>query len=827
MKKTLALLTLALTTLSLVSQAQTKTVSLRGNVTDGASKPAEAVTVSLLHAKDSSVAKIQSTDRSGKYSFLDLSAGKYLIMVSAVGHEKSYSAHISLDGDKPEVEVPAMHLVTAGKELGAVTVTYRKPFIEQRIDKTVLNVDAAVTNVGATALEVLEKAPGVMVDKDGNISLKGKQSVMVMMDGRPTYLTGEQLASLLKSMPASNIEQIELVTNPSAKYDASGNSGIINIKTKKNKQKGFNGNLALNYGQGAYWKTNNSLNLNLRTGKFNFFANGGYSIWNTYQVLDIKRNYRDAGTKELTAIFEQSSFMKNDNRNYNMKFGADYYLSKKTTLGIVGSGNFSPEKWTNRNTSYMMDPHSVTDSMVLADGYSEDLWKNKSINLNFRHQFDSTGRELTADADFITYGSNSKQRFTNTNLDADQTPKYTEQLRGSIPIDIDIYSAKLDYTQPLKKGAKMEAGLKTSFVNTNNTADYSNLGNNGWENDYDKSNQFQYKENIVAGYLNYSTQIKKFGIQAGLRYEHTRYEGKQFGNPTKPDSSFSRNYGSIFPTLFVSYKANEKNQLAVSYGRRIDRPAYQDLNPFMFFIDKYTYVRGNPYLQPQFTHNIELTHTFKNFLTTTLNYSYTKDYFSETFSQGNPQYNEPEYATIVRQGNIGSRQNAGMSISAQVPVQKWWTAILYSNYNYNEYSGTLNNEEIKVSAGTLMFNVNNQFKFNKGWSAELSGWYRSKGVEGQILINPMGAASAGISKQILKTKGALKLNIRDMFYTQKVSGSMNFQTTEASFNNRRDSRVVNLSFTYRFGKPIKGAQPRRKIGGAGDEQNRVKMGGNN
>lgn len=827
MKKTLALLTLALTTLSLVSQAQTKTVSLRGNVTDKASKPAEAVTVSLLHAKDSSVAKIQSTDRSGKYSFLDLSAGKYLVMVSAVGHEKSYSAHISLDGEKPEVEVPAMQLVAASKELGAVTVTYRKPFIEQMIDKTVLNVDAAVTNVGATALEVLEKAPGVMVDKDGNISLKGKQSVLVMMDGRPTYLTGEQLASLLKSMPASNIDQIELVTNPSAKYDASGNSGIINIKTKKNKQKGFNGNLALNYGQGAYWKTNNSLNLNLRTGKFNFFANGGYSTWNSFQALDIKRNYRDAGTKELTAIFEQSSFMRNINSNYNMKFGVDYFLSKNSTLGVVAARNFSPEKWTNRNTSYMMNPQSVTDSIVLADGYSEDLWKNKSVNLNFRHQFDTTGRELTADADYITYGSNSKQRFTNTNLDADQNPKYTEQLRGSIPIDIDIYSAKLDYTQPLKKGAKMEAGLKTSFVNTNNTADYSNLGNNGWENDYGKSNQFLYKENIIAGYLNYNTQIKKFGIQAGLRYEHTRYEGKQFGNPTKPDSSFSRNYGSIFPTLFVSYKANEKNQFAVSYGRRIDRPAYQNLNPFMFFIDKYTYVRGNPYLQPQFTHNIELSHTFKSFLTTTLNYSYTRDYFNETFSQGNPQYNEPEYATIVRQGNIRALHNAGMSVSAQVPVQKWWTAILYSNYNYNEYSGTLNNEEIKVSAGTLMFNVNNQFKFNKGWSAELSGWYRSKGVEGQVLINSMGAASAGVSKQILKSKGTLKLNIRDIFHTQKQSGNMNFQTTEASFGSRRDSRVVNLAFTYRFGKPIKGAQPRRKIGGAGDEQNRVKMSGNN
>ncbi len=265
----------------------------------------------------------------------------------------------------------------------------------------------------------------------------------------------------------------------------------------------------------------------------------------------------------------------------------------------------------------------------------------------------------------------------------------------------------------------------------------------------------------------------------------------------------------------------------MSYGRRIDRPAYQDLNPFLFFLDKYTYGRGNPYLQPQFTHNIEFTHTYNSFLTTTLNYSYTKDFFSETFSQGNPQFNEPEYATIVRQGNIGSRQNAGISVSAQIPVQKWWTAIVYTNFNYNQFKGELNNETIDVSAGTFMANINNQFKIKKGWSAELSGWYRSKGVEGQILIDPLGAAAAGISKQVFKSKGTLKLNVRDMFYTQKVKGTINFQTTNASFMNLRDTRVVNLSFVYRFGKPIKGTQPRRKIGGANDEQNRVKMGGSN
>lgn len=827
MKKTLTLLTFALAALSFTSVAQSKTGVLQGKVIDNQQKPAEAITVSLLSARDSSIVKSAATDKNGQYSFQDISSGQYLIQASAVGAPKAYSARLVVSEDQSGIEIPTIQMAVGQKELSTVTVTARKPFIEQKMDKTIVNVDAAVTNAGSTAMEVLEKSPGVTVDKDGNISMKGKQGVTVMMDGRPTYLTNDQLASLLKSMPASSIDQIELITNPSAKYDAAGNSGIINIRTKKNRQKGFNGSATLNYGQGAYWKTNNSLNLNYRTGKFNFFANGGYSIWNGYQNLEIRRKYKDANSKELTAMFEQSSFMKNENKNYNMKIGADYYIDKKTTIGFVLNGNFAPEKNSSKITGFMKDHQGNTDSIIYATGLITDFWKNKSANLNFRRQFDSTGRELTADVDFVTYGSNSKQLFSNSILNPDWSPRSNDQLRGHLPVDIHIYTAKVDYAQPLKKNAKLETGLKASYVNTDNQAQYYNIIDGTDVVDYAKTNQFQYKENIIAGYLNYNRQIKKWSIQTGLRYEHTIMDGQQFGNPTKPDSSFNRSYGSLFPTVFIGFSANKTNEFAFSYGRRIDRPAYQDLNPFLFYLDKFTYQRGNPYMKPQFTNNVELTHTYKGFLTTTLNYSYTKDYMNETFSQGKEENGEDIYAIIIRQGNIGVRQNGGIAVSAQVPVKKWWTAIGYGNYNYSKFSGDLNGEKIDVSGGNLTFNLNNQFKFEKGWSAELSGWYRTKGVEGQILIKSMGAASAGVSKQIMKGKGTMKVNIRDIFYTQVATGDIMFQNTEAWFRNSRDSRVVNLTFVYRFGKPMKDAQPRRRTGGANDEENRVKMGGNN
>jgi hypothetical protein len=272
--------------------------------------------------------------------------------------------------------------------------------------------------------------------------------------------------------------------------------------------------------------------------------------------------------------------------------------------------------------------------------------------------------------------------------------------------------------------------------------------------------------------------------------------------------------------VFVSYQLNDKNQFAVNFGRRIDRPDYGSLNPFLFFLDQYTYQAGNPYLQPQYTTNFELSHTYHNFLTTTLNYSNTKNFFSETFEQ-------LDHATIVRNGNIGRRENAGVSVSLNLPVTKWWTAILYTDVNYNHFSGELYGETLDVSATTGMVNLNNQLNFSKGWSTELSGWYRTAGLEGQVYIRPMGQASAAVAKKILGGKGSLKLGIRDIFYTQQAKGRIDFQQTQATFQNIRDSREVSLTFSYRFGKPIKGAQNDRHSGGANEEANRVKTGGGN
>jgi hypothetical protein len=820
MRNTLLQLTaLLLTIISLKASAQSD-ARIAGRVSDAKGQPIEAATITLLQARDSARIKATVTDKTGHFRIDHLPAGAYLVLTSSVGFAPVYSAPFEL-GVTGTRNLPPIVLTGASTSLQAFAVVAKKPFIEQKADRMVVNVDASPSNAGTTAMDVLEKSPGITLDKDDNVSLKGKQGVTIMIDNKPTYLQASQLASYLRSLPASAIDQIEIMTNPSAKYDAAGNSGIINIKTKKNKLRGFNGNANLTWSQGVYPKPTGSVNLNYRDGRANYFLNASYAHWEGFHDLTIGRKYLDADSKTINSIFQQQTNIHFTNPELNLKFGMDYSLTPKTTIGFVVSGFRNKEDDRNQSHIQLLNPHYTVDSIVNSPSTSNTTWKNGSVNLNFRRTYDSAGRELTADLDYVRYSNMGDQYFDNLTYSPDMTLLNESILTGHLPSAINIYTFKTDYTRPLAHGYKLETGLKLSYVNTDNSANYYDLVNNTEQVDTTKTNHFLYRENINAGYVNMTKTFKKLTVQLGVRAENTNYSGHQLGNGISVinrDSSFSRSYVNLFPTAFFSYAVNDNNQLTLNYGRRIDRPAYQDLNPFLFFLDQYTYQAGNPWLQPQYTQNVELSHTYHHLLTTTLNYSYTKNFFSETFEQSGQ-------ATIVRNGNIGSRQNAGIAVSAQLSVAKWWTAILYSDLNYNRFSGMLYGENINVDATTLLLNVNNQFSLPNGWGGEISGFYRTKGVEGQVVIEAFGQASAAVSKKILHDKASLKLAMRDIFYTNHPQGYLNFQQTEATFRNSRDSRQVALTFSWNFGKPMKGISSRHN-NGAGDEESRVKSGGN-
>jgi hypothetical protein len=477
------------------------------------------------------------------------------------------------------------------------------------------------------------------------------------------------------------------------------------------------------------------------------------------------------------------------------------------------SGFSNPESTNIYNTSLLKNAIGKTDSIVKSVNTIQNTWLSFSGNAYMQHKLDSNGREITADADFSVFNSKINSLLNNKLLNADNSFRNSNELQGLFPVDISIAAIKSDYTHPLKKNAKFEAGVKSSYVSTSNQANFFNIINTVPQVDYNKTNTFDYRENINAGYVNFSKQWKKWGIQSGLRLENTNVEGLQEGNAVRKDSSFTRSYTNFFPTTYLSFQANEQHQFSLNYGRRIDRPNYQSLNPFVFYIDNYTYQAGNPFLQPQITGNVELTHVFKGVLSTTLNYSKTRDIFAESFTQDN-------FATIVSTSNIGTRTNFGAAVNAQIQAKKIFSTNIYFAYTHDAYKGVVNGDPLNNSIDMYLISINNQFKFEKGWSAELSGWYRTKGIEGQIIVNPLSQVTMGIQKQVLKNKGTLKFNLRDVFRTNYPQGNINFSKTAATFRNTRDTRVAIVSFVYRFGKNFKPVV--RTSGSSDDVKDRVK-----
>ena len=804
--------------------SQVKNGRITGLVKDMNEKAVIAATVSLLKTKDSSVAKLAITNKQGEFEFDKIAEGKYLVSVSAIGFQKAFSTAVEITSNNNIISLTDFQLSTAAQSLGDVTVTSRRPLVENKIDRTVLNVEATITNAGLSALDVLEKSPGVAVDNNGIISLKGKQGVIVLMDGKQTFLSGNDLATLLKNMPANQLDQIEIMTQPPARYDATGNSGLINIKTKKSTQKGYNGSINLGYIQAVYPKTTNNINLNYRNNKINLFGNYSYSYWIGFNELSIDRYFKRDGNKFET-LFDQFTFNKFVSPSHSVRGGIDYSLSKKTTVGLTLNtvqNNNRPSG--NGTTEFVNADYKVYERNIVHNSGS-GYWNNYGVNLNLRQVIDKSGKELTADVDYLRYDTRTRQQNDNFRFDAngnlivnnnpgpydDPSPFF---LRTNLPSDIRILSAKADYVNPFKKGGKLEAGWKSSLVQTDNNAQFTRILNGVEEKDR-RSNRFKYDENINALYVSFSRQFKKWGIQTGLRMEHTHAKGKQ----DVGGKGFDTSYVQLFPTAYLSYAADKNNNFTLSYGRRVERPSYQDMNPFQFFLDQFTYREGNSSLRPQFSHNIELAYNYKGQLNVAANFSHTNNVISDVLRQ-----NDDTKVTFLTKENVSQRTNIGLSINYNKPLTKWWTLSAFVNVFNNNYKGVVNGIRLNADISSFMFNANNQFRFKKGWGAEISGFYRTKLlVSGLSIGEPMGVLSFGGSKQILKGKGTIRLNLNDPFWIQYFRGVTQFGNIDTRIKSVWDNRRIVINFSYRFSKG-QNVQQRRRSSSASEEQNRVGQG---
>lgn len=801
------------------AQAQSvSSTTVSGLLVNETGKPADYATVSIIKAKDSVTVKGGLSNEKGAYLFANIKPGTYLIKATMVGYQKGLSSPFTISEAEKSTNVPVIKLQPSSKSLQTVTVVGTKPLIERKTDRMVVNVENSVLAAGNSAMDVLERSPGVTVDKDDNISLKGKQGVTVMINDKLTYLSADQLATLLRSTDANTIQSIEIITNPSAKYDAAGSSGIINIKLKKNRQSGTNGNLAVTAGYGKHFRDNTSLSLNHKEGAFNFFANLDRGDNRRENKIQIDRTVENSGT---TTYFNQQSHMNNANHWNDYRAGADWDMTKSNTIGFVVSGYYNPERDSTDNRTYLGNQPQVYN--MYQDTYSSipQTYKNFAANLNDHWKIDTAGQELSVDLDYSKFRNNSNAEYDTYFFHNDGSSANTPSLlRNQTPSEISIRTAKADYALPLSKTLKMEAGAKFSSVKTDNDlrAQINNTGN-GFVNDSALTNHFIYDEKIDAGYVNLNKSFKKLSVQAGLRAEYTSSKG----DLVTTNNVVTRHYLNFFPNVFINQTINDKNEIGFNYSRRIDRPSYDNLNPFVYYLDQYTYQQGNPFLKPQYTNSFELNYTYNHNINVSLNYSRTTDVITEILLTDTVRK-----ATFQTNLNLSVQNSYSININTPYNIAKWWTG----NVNFNGFylgfkskpmeNGELTSNQLNDGKFAFQLRTTNTFPFAKVYKAEVMTNYQSSLVYGYFHISPQYSTDLGMSRSLWAKKANIKFSVSDVFNTRKNHVLSDSQGNVIDIHQKNETRIARLTFTYNFGNTK--IKVRQHQTGADEEKNRVKSG---
>lgn len=694
------------------------------------------------------------------------------------------------------------------KKIDSVTVISKKPFIQTLIDKTVINVEGSATNAGQNALELLKSAPSVVVDGNENIQMGGKTGITVLIDGRNTNLSAQDLAQLLKSIEATNIKEIELITNPSAKYDAAGNAGIINIKLKKSITNGLNGNITAAHTQSTHARNNFSSVLNYRKNKINIFGNVGTNMGFQNTVAN---NDRITESKSfIQRSIEGDAFGGN-----NIRTGIDYTINKKNTIGILWMNNNNNTTMDN-NSNTLVQQKNLADTNVATKSLAP--FNTKRNNLNFNYKFLNNGEELNFDVDYTKFNSSLNNTVSNELSNQNNIKYASNASKNNAAVFIKIGSLKIDYSKKLNSNTNFETGLKLVNTSTNNELNVANATNNIWLQDTGKTNIFKYNETIQAAYLNFNNSFKKFTFQIGLRAEQTIVKGNSINLKNEQVNNPDTSYINLFPTVFLQYKINEKNQLGINYCKRIDRPSYQDQNPFIYVLDAFNTEMGNPYLLPQITHSIEVSYVYKYAATAKLKYAETSNFIEQLTYQNGTN-------TILVPQNAGSRKTINLSLSTPLQPTKWWSAYVSAEPFWQQFNTILFGYGVNTSSkqNSVGFNgyLGNWFSLKNNWKAELSGWFNFQNTTTIYSSKPIGSINMGVSKNCFDNKLILRCSINDLFNTQRWQQNVN--TTQLNMRTYRkwESRNISIACTFRFGNnKIKAARERET--GSETELGRIK-----
>lgn len=780
-------------------------VDVKGKVFNSKSEPLANVSVYLLTAKAEAVIKTAVSDEQGAYVIKNTPKGEFIVQASSVGYDVFKSTVVLVDGKS--VVMDDIHLVEQTQTIGAVTVEGRVPLVQQRDGKLILNVENSTLAAGNNALEVVQRAPGVSVDKDENLQLMGQQGVNVTIDGRQTFMSGEQLATFLKAMNGDQIKSVEVSTQRSAKDDAEGAVGTINIVLKKNRLEGFNGTFLASAARGEHFRGNSSLSLNYKKNNTTVFGSYGYTHNKREFDLGLERTIPSEEVGDR--VFDQQANLTETNKTHNYKFGIEQKTSERNTMLLQFSGDNDKESSLNKSLTDIGPQLGIVDSILTSSSKSITPFNRYSVNFNNEFKLDTVGGKVVVDLDWSAFRNNSDINYEYRTTDAAGDLLYDPEFeRSRMPVDIDIYVGKIDFTKGIGKG-KLESGLKYSHVKSDNDLQFEQIIDGEWQDYVGRPNHFVYTEQLAAGYVDYSQEFGKFSAKAGIRAEYTISDG----NSITLAKRVKRDYLDWFPSVNLSYTVNENNMLSLSYAKKISRPNYRFLNPFAYYIDKFTYMLGNPYLNPQYTDGFTLNYTLYKMYNITLGTDITNDAMVESMGQDNIKGE-----SWVTRENLARNVTAYLNINAPFQIGKIWSMNNNLTTIYMHFEGPIAGEYADLGSVFFQGRSTNNFKMGKGLSAELSVNYNSPFLYNVYKIHARWGTDLGINYNFKDGRSSLKLAGTDIFRTQKNNISTDFGQFNSNIRQYNDNQTVRLTYTYKFGN-LK--QQNRRNNTDSDEKNRA------
>ena len=814
------LFTLIFLGLSLFALAQNG--SLIGQLQDADGEAVVFANVGLYNAQDSTLAKVETSNETGIFKIQGISSGNYYLDATYVGVSNLKKNDIVINGNE-QVDLGILSFSPAAVELQEATVTAQRALVEIKPDRTVFNVQGTINSTGADGLSLLRKAPGVMVDNNNNINVLGRSGVRVFLDGKLLPLNGDALVNYLQNLQAEQIDRLDIITNPGAKYEAEGNAGIIDIRLKKDKNHGTNGTLNIGASQGRFWKGNTGITANHRNKKLNIFGGASYGQGKSFYKTGFKSTLN--GIYQEEGADSQTEFL-----DYNLRGGVDYFISKNSTIGFLANFNSIGRESEIMDTITIAqnDKRTLVDSILVANSTSQTQSENSTFNINYRYDNRKSGQSFNVDLDYGSYRSDTDRYLPNLYYnDGFQDVLTTVINIFDTPSDIDIYTFKVDYEQNLA-GGKLGLGSKLSKVVSDNTFLFSDeIGGQEILNDT-FSNNFIYDENVYAGYVTFNRPInKQWSMSLGLRAEQTDAQGDLtvYADHLN-DESNPLNYLQWFPNAGMTYAYNRTNSFNLAYGRRINRPDYNVLNPFNSRMSELSYEKGNPRLNPEIVNNIELGWTWKYRYNFKVAYSRTLDQITRLLGADVNLEVDPNAVGDARAGfitwdNLATQEIYSFNTSLPIQISKVWNLFLNAGVNHKSNQSDYGaGRVVDLSAFSYNFFQQHTFQLGNGYTGEVSGWFGGPGIWGGVFEHEESwSLNFGLQKKFLNKKLNFRINAEDVFYKSGWRGVSEFDGLISAGNGAWDSRRVGVNLSYNFGN--QNVKSRKRKTGMEDEAGRL------